>query len=248
MGENATAELVKYLTEAHGMEKQALTLLKAGAAMLDDEELASIYRAHELQTEEHARYLEERLQAHGEGPSKVKDVAMQAGALGIGVVAKASVDTPIRLATTAYSFEHLEIAAYSLIRELARQAGDEETAAVAERILEQEEAAAELIAGTFARTLELALGEPARSPLPPVTPLGKPSERPVHTAKHPGPQASKSAALDQPVDQPPGVETPPSGEHLSHPDRGHPAGETEPYGEEAAQAEHRGRVGSTRSA
>jgi ferritin-like metal-binding protein YciE len=241
MAENATAELVKYLTEAHAMEKQALTLLKAGVVMLEDEELASIYRAHELQTEEHERYVAERLQAHGESPSKLKDLAMQAGALGIGVVAQASPDTPIRLATTAYAFEHLEIAAYSLIRDLARRAGDEDTVAVAERILEQEEAAAELIAETFARTLELALGEPARSPLPPVTPLGKPSERSVGVGEHPGPQASKGTSPDEPVDQPPGVETPTSGEHLAHPEPGYPAGETTPYREDAEA----GHVGST---
>jgi hypothetical protein len=47
---------------------------------------------------------------------------------------------------------------------------------VAERILEEE--AAELVAGTFDRALEIALGEPGRSPLTPVTPLGKPSDRP----------------------------------------------------------------------
>jgi hypothetical protein len=55
---------------------------------------------------------------------------------------------------------------------------------VAERILEQEKAMAELVAGTFDRELETALGEPGRSPLTPVTPLGKPSGRPSQARGH----------------------------------------------------------------
>ncbi|HEX2397944.1 MAG TPA: DUF892 family protein, partial [Solirubrobacteraceae bacterium] len=70
------------------------------------------------------------------------------------------------------------VASYRLLRRLAERAGDAETVSVTERILEQEEAMAELVAGTFDRELETALGEPGRSPLTPVTPLGKPSGRP----------------------------------------------------------------------
>jgi len=65
-----------------------------------------------------------------------------------------------------------------VLHSLAERAGDGETVSVVERILEQEEAAAELVAGTFDRALEITLGEPAESPLTPVTPLGKPSDRP----------------------------------------------------------------------
>ncbi|HEX5195400.1 MAG TPA: DUF892 family protein [Solirubrobacteraceae bacterium] len=182
MAENARTQLVKYLTGAHAMEKQALLLLSRGAAIVGDEEVARIFRAHRLQTEEHERYVSERLQALGAGPSKLKDAAMQAGGLAVGAVAQAAPDTPILLARTAFAFENLEIASYRLIWELAQRAGDDETAAVAGRILEQEEAAAELVAGTFPRMVELTLGEPARSPLPGVTPLGKPSERPAGDA------------------------------------------------------------------
>jgi hypothetical protein len=42
-----------------------------------------------------------------------------------------------------------------------------------EKILEQEEAAAELVAGTFDRSLEMPMGETPRSPVPSLTPLGK---------------------------------------------------------------------------
>src|SRR5947209_6122563 len=177
MAENAQQELVKYLSEAHAMEKQAALLLSRGAEIVGDDEIAAIFRAHELQTEEHARYVAERLEAHGESPSKLKDVAMQAGALGLGLTAQAAPDTPVRLATVAFSFENLEIAAYRLLADLARRANDTETLTVIERILEQEEAAAQLVAGCFERVIQLTLGEEATAPVPSVTPLGKPSER-----------------------------------------------------------------------
>lgn len=165
MAKSVEQQLVKYLAEAHGMEKQALVMLSRGAEIVGDEEVARIFRAHELQTREHMRYMTERLAAHGQSPSRVKDAAMRAAGLGIGMVVQAVPDTPIRLATTAFSFENLEIAAYRLIAELARRAGDPDTVSVVERILKEEEAAAQMVAGAFPRLVDLALGEPARSPV-----------------------------------------------------------------------------------
>jgi hypothetical protein len=128
--------------------------------------------------------------------------------LGIGIALQVAPDTAMRLATAAFAFESLEIATYQLIARLAERAGDAETVAVAQRILEQEEAAAELLAGTFDRTVELMLEEPGRSPLPAVTPLGKPSEREPQPTRHPGPQAHKDVPPDEPVSQPPDITSP----------------------------------------
>ena len=177
MSGNIEQQLIKHLKAAHGIEKQAATLLEKGSRIAGDNEIGAIYRAHLLQTHEHERYIAERLQAHGAEPSKTRDVAMKAGALAIGAVAHAAPDTPLKLATTAFAFENFEVATYRVLRQLAERAGDHETVSVVDRILEQEEAAAELVAGTFARALDLALGEPPTSPLIPVTPIGKPSER-----------------------------------------------------------------------
>jgi ferritin-like metal-binding protein YciE len=107
------------------------------------------------------RTVTECLAAHAGKPSRVKDLAMEAGGLGIALAVQAAPETPIRLATAAFSFENLEIAAYSLICGLARRMNDSETLRTAEHILEEEEAAAERIAGTFERTIVLALGDPA---------------------------------------------------------------------------------------
>jgi hypothetical protein len=79
-----------------------------------------------------------------------------------------------------------------MLRTLAERAGDRETTAVAERILEQEEAAAELVAGTFDRALEHTVGEEPVSPLPGVTPIGTPpSERTPEDVGDPGQQGAK---------------------------------------------------------
>lgn len=178
MAGNAQGELVKYLTQAHAMEEQSIKLLEAGQSIAGDEEIARIYRAHLMQSQEHERYISERLQAYGESPSKLQDAAMKGGALGIGGLAVASPDTPVKLAAAAFAFENLEVASYKLLRSLAERAEDTETVSVVDRILEQEEAAAELVAGTFERALDVTLGEEPTSPVTSVTPIGKPSERP----------------------------------------------------------------------
>jgi ferritin-like metal-binding protein YciE len=229
MATNAREQLIKGLREAHALEEQAKALLERGSSIVGDTEIAAIYRAHLMQTGEHARYVAERLDALGSSTSKVRDAAMKAGALGIGAIAAASPKTPMRLATVAFAFENVEIATYRFLRLLAQRAEDAESVAVIERILEQEEAAAELVAGTFERSLELTLGEEATSPVPAVTPIGKPSERePVGGPEHPGPQQAHETPPDKPIAEPPHVETPTEGEHLSSPEPGHPAGETKP--------------------
>lgn len=248
MAADIEKQLIKYLTDAHAMEKQALLLLARGADIVGDEEVARIFRAHRLQTEEHERYVAERLEAHGQSPSKLKDLASQAGALGIGVITQVAPDTPIRLAATAYAFEHLEIARYQMIERLARRAGDEETVAVAQRIREQEEAAAELVQGTFDRCLELALGEKPDSPLPGVTPIGKPSERPLQDDAHQGPQSYKDTPADEPVAQPPDIEAPTGEEEkreLDSPEPGYPTGDVDPLGTEVPPPAHPGGIGET---
>jgi ferritin-like metal-binding protein YciE len=225
-------ELVRSLKRAHGLETQAIALLDKGSTMAGDDEIGAIYRAHLLQTKEHERFVAERLEAHGKRPSKALDAAMHTGALGLGALTKATPDTPVQLAMTAFAFEHLEIAAYRMIARLARRAGDAETAAVAERILEQEEAAAELVAGTFDRALERTLGDGRTSPVPGVTPIGKPSDRAPESTPtpHPGPQAYIDTSPDDPVHPPPGVPAVDSERRTKPPAAGHGAGEVRPYG------------------
>jgi ferritin-like metal-binding protein YciE len=147
-------QLVKYLEDVHSTEQNAISQLRDGADSAEDQELASAFRQHLAETEEHERLISERLEAYGASPSSLKDSAQKGAAKLTGMLAKAAPDTSGKLAIQAYSFEHLEIASYRMLREVAQRAGDEQTVAVAERILTQEQAAAKKIGGLLEQVAE----------------------------------------------------------------------------------------------
>jgi ferritin-like metal-binding protein YciE len=150
-------ELVKYLRDAHALEAQALQLLETGPKIAGFDALADVFREHLQQTREHQRLVDERLAAHESGPGRFQAGALRAGALNLGTFFKAQPDTPAKLAGFAYAFEAVETGAYELLVRTARRAGDEETAAVAERILAEEKMAAERVAATWDAAAEAGL-------------------------------------------------------------------------------------------
>jgi ferritin-like metal-binding protein YciE len=152
-----TEQLTKYLTDAHSIEEQALAQLRVAPRMAGDPQLAESLRAHLAETEDHERLVRARLEAHDAAPSKVKDLVMQAGGLGFALFAKAQPDTPGKLAAHAYSYEHLELAAYELLLRVAEHAGDADTAAMARTIREQERAMGERLAESFDRAAQASL-------------------------------------------------------------------------------------------
>lgn len=154
-------QLVKYLRDAYAMEQQSQKMLQAAVQVAGDPDISQTYRGHLGETKEHIHMLGERLQAYGESPSALKDLAAKAGALGLGGTLVASPDTPAKLAAVAYGYENLEVAAYELLRRLAERAGDEETVAIADRILAQERSAVEKVSWSFDRVVELSVKEEA---------------------------------------------------------------------------------------
>ncbi len=162
MPQNSLGEqLVKYLTDVHSIEEQALAQLRAAPDMAGDDELAQMFRDHEKETEEQKRLIEERLEAHGAKPSKVKDIAGFVTGKGFNLFAKANPDTTGKLAAHAHSYEAMEQAAYEQLYRIAERAGDQETVHVAKTILEQEKAMKERLRGVFDRTVDAALEEVA---------------------------------------------------------------------------------------
>ena len=145
--ETIAEQLVKYLTDVHSTEVNALAQLKTGVESAEEPQLVAAFREHLAETEEQERLIGERLSAHDASPSTLKDLAQKGGAMATGALAKSMPDTAGKLAIQAYAFEHLEIASYRMLREVAQQAGDQETVQVAEHILAQEEAAAEKLDG-----------------------------------------------------------------------------------------------------
>ena len=152
-------QLTKYLTDAHSIEVQAEAQLKAAPKMAGTPDLSGIYERHLAETEEHERLVSERLAQLGAEPSTVKDLAGRAGGWGMVLFAKVNPDTPGKLIAHAFSFEHMELAAYELLRRAAETAGDEATAALARRIGEDERAMADRLAGKWDAAVQASLAE-----------------------------------------------------------------------------------------
>jgi len=155
--DDMSQQLDKYLADAHAIEAQALVLLGKAADLAGPPELASAYSSHRAETEEHQRLMAARLDARGASPSRLKDAALSLGALNWGAFFAVQPDTPAKLAAFAYAFEHLEVAAYELLRRVAARVADEETEHVADRILGEENAAAAHIRSLFDQALDASL-------------------------------------------------------------------------------------------
>jgi ferritin-like metal-binding protein YciE len=159
------AQLDKYLADAHGIEQQAIALLRRSPKLAGAGELAAAYEEHLDETIRHAQLIDTRLHARGAKSNVLKDAALRLGAFNWGAFFAAQPDTPAKLAGFAYAFEHLEIASYELLRRVAQRAGDTETAEVAGLILGEERAAADKLRSMFAQALDGSLRElslPAR--------------------------------------------------------------------------------------
>src|SRR3954447_9470513 len=151
------SHLGSYLADAHAIENQAIGLLKRATDIGGDEQMTRLYAEHLDETLRQQELVEERLRAHGRGPSRFKDTAMKAGAINWGTFFAGQPDTPGKLAAFAYAFEHLEIGGYEQLKRVAERAGDPQTVTAAEQILGQERAAAEKLAASFDHATELAL-------------------------------------------------------------------------------------------
>jgi ferritin-like metal-binding protein YciE len=153
-----------YLSDAHSIEEQALAQLRSAPDHAGDESLAQALRAHLAETEGHERLVRERLDQLGDTPSRIKDLLMAAGGKGFVLFARSQPDTPGKLAAHAYSYEHLELASYELLRRVADMAGDDVTVVLAARIAGEERAMGERLAVLFDQTTEASLAMIANPP------------------------------------------------------------------------------------
>jgi ferritin-like metal-binding protein YciE len=159
MAETIEDQLVTYLKDAHALEQMSLQMTQTAAKATDDPQLHELFEHHHQETEEHERLIRERIEAHGESTSKLKDLGGRFAAMSKGMESMLPSDAPGRLARDGYVQEHTEIAAYELLCRVADRAGDTQTADVARRILENERETAEKIAATWGHATDLALRE-----------------------------------------------------------------------------------------
>ena len=152
-------QLVKYLVDAHAVEQQAEQLLTKGPGLVDDKLLAQVFEDHLEETRGHTKRLEEALSLHDAKPSRFQDAAMRAGGLSIAAFFTAQPDTTAKLAGFAFAFEHLEVAAYELLRRVAERASDRQAVRIADEILPDERSAAARIAALWDHAIEAGLEE-----------------------------------------------------------------------------------------
>lgn len=142
-------KLIEHLADLHAIEEQALIQMRRAPKIADEDGLVEIFEGHLAETEDQERRVRERLEAHGAEPSTPKDIAGKTGGIGMVVFAASQPDTPGKLAAHAFSYEHMEVAAYELLRRAAEAAGDAATAAMAREIAAEEERMAERLASRF---------------------------------------------------------------------------------------------------
>jgi ferritin-like metal-binding protein YciE len=158
-------QLVKYLTDVHSIEEQALTQLRRAPDIAGDPEIAEAFSQHLYETERQEERVRELLEAAGAKPSTIKDVAARAGGLGMLLFAKFQPDTPGKLVAHAYSYEHLEVAAYELLRRVAERAGSTQTAAAAREIGDEERRMAGRLESVLDRAVDASLRDVGRDDL-----------------------------------------------------------------------------------
>ena len=152
-------QLVKHIDEAYAMEQNVLRMLDSMIGSTEDPEIKGQLEHHKHETEQQAERLKGRLEAYDATPSMIKEAGGVLGALMKGVVDLARPEKAGRNARDGFATEHMEIASYELLERIARHAGDEETAKVAEQNKLEEKAMADKISANWDKFAELSLEE-----------------------------------------------------------------------------------------
>ena len=140
--------LLDWLRDAHAMEQQAENMLEAQVERLENyPQLRTRIQQHLEETHQQRAQLETCLQRLGSSPSTLKDISAKVMAFGQGMAGMVMSDEVVKGAMSGYVFENMEIAAYTVLIEAARVAGDAETQRVCESILQQEVAMSDWLRG-----------------------------------------------------------------------------------------------------
>jgi ferritin-like metal-binding protein YciE len=161
--------LIKWLRDAHAMEKSLITVLEGHAK--DSRaypDISDRIQQHIEETKNHAEVVEDCLQSLGENISGLKETMAKMGGVVQGVTIGGAKDNLVKSAIADFAAEQYEIAAYSALIELANELDEPGIATSLEQNLhEEEDMAAWLEEGlpTVIRTSlrELTPAEPAGS-------------------------------------------------------------------------------------
>jgi ferritin-like metal-binding protein YciE len=152
-------QLTKYLTDVHSIEVQALAQLKTAPDIAGDERLAAVFAEHLEETRGHERMIRDEVDARGADTSNLKDIAGRVGGWAMIAFARLNPDTPGKLTAHAFSYEHMELAAYELLARAADAAGDAAVVELSRHIAAQERGMADRLADCFDRAVDASLRE-----------------------------------------------------------------------------------------
>lgn len=164
-GRTMDAQLIKFLTDVHSIEVQALAQLRRAPDIAGDPALAQAFSEHLEETGEHERLVRDVLTRRGADPSTLKDLAGRIGGWAMIVFARINPDTPGKLTAHAFSYEHMEIAAYALLECAAERAGDSAVVQLAREIGSEEKTMGRRLAAAFDQAVDASLRHTATSDL-----------------------------------------------------------------------------------
>ena len=137
------AHLVNWLRDAHAMEHHSEQMLRGQARRLARyPKLVAGLEQHLDQTLAQQQTLEQCLERLDASPSGLKDFAGRLGAGVQSLAAMAADDEPVKAATACLAFEHMEVAAYTVLFAAAHQAGDIQCQRMFDQLLREEQAMA----------------------------------------------------------------------------------------------------------
>lgn len=154
---SAETQLVKFLTDVHSIEEQAIAQMRRAPEITDDPELTEIFKQHLGESEEHRSRVASQLERLGADPSTFKDLAGRAGGVGMALFPVFQPDDEAKLVAHAYSYEHMEIAAYELLGAAAMKLGDQQVAELAGTNGKEEHLMADRLAGQLDSVVDLVL-------------------------------------------------------------------------------------------
>jgi ferritin-like metal-binding protein YciE len=142
--EDAYDLMVVGLRNAHGLEQQAIEMLERNVERLEHyPELKKRMAQHLTETRRQQDRIEKALKKLDESTSTVKDTVMGMVQNVQAMVHSMANDEVLKNSFTGYAFEHFEIAAYTALGVMARAAGEEDVAKLADEICEEERAMAD---------------------------------------------------------------------------------------------------------
>jgi len=134
------------LRNAHGMEKQALSIMEPQVARLESyPEVARKLKDHIQETNEQIERLDAILTSLGESSSGLKDIAMSIAGSMAAMGHTVAGDEIVKNSLANFAFENYELAAYSSLVTLANAGGFNEAKASLLQSLSEEQAMAEWI-------------------------------------------------------------------------------------------------------